>query len=104
MNPVLLRLFTSLKVAAFAAAGCVGTLGVQHYTASSSPSWDEKAAREKEGSGKGIKFEINQLSKQLEEKEQSLKAREDLVAKKEADLNERQAALSSATGKQKALD
>ena len=94
MNPALLRLLASLKVATWAAAGCVGTVVVQHYTASSSSSWDEKAATEKEVSGKGIKFEISQLSKQLEEKEQSLKTWEELLAKKDADLKERLAEVS----------
>jgi hypothetical protein len=96
MNPVLLRLLASLKVAAWAAVGCGGTLTVQRYTTSSSSSWDEKAATEKEGSGKGMKFEINQLSKQLEEKEQSLKTWEEMLAKQAADLKEQQAAVSSA--------
>lgn len=96
MNPVLLRLLASLKIPACIAIGCGGTLTVQRYTASSSPSWDEKAATEKEGSGKGMKFEINQLSKQLEEKEQSLKTWEEMLAKQAADLKEQQAAVSSA--------
>ncbi len=95
MNPVLLRLLASLKIPAYIAIGCGGTLTVQRYTASSSLSWDEKAATEKEDSGKGMKFEINQLSKQLEEKEQSLKLWEELLAKKDADLKERLAAVSS---------
>ena len=90
-----LSLGTSLKVAAGIGAGCVGTIGFQHYTASLSPLWDEKAASEKEGSGKGMKFEVNQLSKQLEEKEQSLKTWEEMLAKKDADLKERLAAVSS---------
>ena len=95
MNPVLLRLVASLKVAACVGIGCGGTLGVQHMTSSAS-SWDEKAAREEKGSGKGMKFEINQLSKQLEEKEQSLKTWEEMLAKQAADLKEQQAAVSSA--------
>ena len=67
MNTALLRFVASLKIPACIAVGCGGTLGVQHYITSSSSSWDEKVAREKEGSGKGVKFEVNQLSKQLEE-------------------------------------
>lgn len=95
MNPVWLRLPASLKIPACIAIGCGGTLTVQRYTASSSLSWDEKAATEKEDSGKGMKFEINQLSKQLEEKEQSLKTWEEMLAKQAADLKEQQAAVSS---------
>ena len=96
MNPVLLRLLASLKIPVYIAVGCGGTIGVQHYMTSPSSSWDEKAAREKEGSGKGMKFEINQLSKQLEEKEQSLKTWEEMLAKQAADLKEQQQAVSSA--------
>ena len=94
MNLVLSKLPGSLKVAACIGAGCGGTLTVQHYTASSSPLWDKKATAEKEN-GKGMKFEIDQLSKQLEEKEQSLKSWEELLAKQAADLKEQQAAMSS---------
>ena len=82
-----------MKVAACVGIGCGGTLGVQRYMTSQSSPWDEKAATGKEGSGKGMKFEINQLSKQLEEKEQSLKSWEELLAKREADLKEQQAAV-----------
>ena len=96
MNPVLLRLLASLKIPVYIAVGCGGTIGVQYYMTSSSSSWDEKAATEKEGSGKGMKFEINQLSKQLEEKEQSLKTWEEMLAKQAADLKEQQQAVSSA--------
>ena len=42
-----------------------------------------------------MKFEINQLSKQLEKKEQSLKTWEEMLAKQAADLKEQQAAVSS---------
>lgn len=92
MKPNLLRIVAGSKLAACIGVGCGGTLGVQHYMTSSSSSWDEKAATEKESFGKGMKFEINQLSKQLEEKEQSLKALEELLTKKEADFKEQQAA------------
>lgn len=95
MNPVLLRFLAGLKIPACIAIGCGGTLTVQRHTASSSLSWDEKAATEKEDSGKGMKFEINQLSKQLEEKEQSLKTWEEMLAKQAADLKDQQAAVSS---------
>lgn len=94
MNPVLLRLLASLKIPACIAIGCGGTLTVQRYTASSSLPWDEKAATEKEDFGKGMKFEINQLSKHLEEKEQSLKTWEEMLAKQAADLKEQQSAVS----------
>ena len=99
MNPVLLKFLASLKVATWAVAGCFVTLGVQRYTTSSSSSWDEKAAIEKEVSGKGMKFEINQLSKQLEEKEQSLKTWEEMLLKQAADLKEQQAAVSSVSAR-----
>ena len=94
MNPILPKLLASVKIPAWVAAGCAGTVVVQHYTTSSSSSWDEKAARGKESSGQGIKFEVSQLSKQLEEKEQSLKTWEEMLAKQAADLNERLAAAS----------
>ena len=104
MNPVVLRSLVSskipvyIKLPACIAIGCGGTLGVQYCMTSSSSSWGEKAATEKEGSGKGMKFEINQLSKQLAEKEQSLKTWKEMLAKQAADLKEQQVAVLSASG------
>ena len=103
MSSVSLKLLAGLKIPACIAIGCGGTVVVQHYTTSSSLSWDEKAAKEKDGSGKGMKFEINQLSKQLEEKEQSLKTWEGMLAKQAADLKEQQAAVSSVSAQTKTV-
>ena len=88
MNPVLLRLLASLKVVACIGVGSAGTVGVQRWTASHSPQEIGQSAVDKEN-GKGMKFEINQPSKQLDEKEQSLNTERKLLAKQKAELEER---------------